>query len=94
MPLIEVGSTSYWRISRAPVRKKRFSVIRSPFVFKKSGETFIFKHYQASLILKLNSSKALTNYSIRCLFRYLFKNQSVDLIFKGVELRVISLETT
>ena len=91
VPLIEVASSSFRKIVRKPAYAKRFSVIKSPFVFKKSGETFLFKSYHSYITLKIRSRLPLHSYKARCLLRFLLRNRNVSLLFKGVEIRVVSI---
>jgi|SaaInlStandDraft_1057018.scaffolds.fasta_scaffold26343_3 hypothetical protein len=92
-PLIEVTSTEFKRITRRPIKKTKFSVIKSPFVYKKSGESFIFTYYKAEFNIGLKSSEILSSFKIRGILSFLLKNQCAPAVFSNVELRVISTET-
>ena len=54
-PMFEVASTDFKHIRRFPIKKTKFSVIKSPFVYKKSGESFIFTYYKASFTINVKS---------------------------------------
>jgi len=91
-PLLEVASTSFKRITRFPIKKTKFSVIKSPFVFKKSGESFVFTYYKASFQFDLNSRYSLGDFKARSILAFLLKNQTAPAVFPNVELRVTSIE--
>jgi len=94
LPLLEVVSINFKHITRLPIKKTKFSVIKSPFVYKKSGESFIFTYYKASFKLDLNSNYSLGSFKIKSLLAFLLKNQRVPIVFSNVELRIISVETS
>jgi hypothetical protein len=87
-PLIEVTSTEFKRITRRPIKKTKYS-----FVYKKSGESFIFTYYKAEFNIGLKSSEILSSFKIRGILSFLLKNQCAPAVFSNVELRVISTET-
>jgi hypothetical protein len=93
-PLLELNSLSFKQIRRFPIKKKHFSVIKSPFVYKKSGESFVFTYYKASFTLNLTTRYVLRDFQVRGVFSFLLKNQKVPLIFSNVELRIMSVDSS
>lgn len=67
---------------------KRISVIRSPFVYKKSGETFFFSRHRARLSFRLGSPDA---YASGLKFILYLANSSAAYI--NVELRLFTFST-
>ena len=61
-----------------PFLKKKFTVLRSPHIDKKSREQFEWTHYKKSLFLSFQKS------SIFSLFLFLLKNSS----FPGVQIQI------
>ena len=92
-PLLEVASTNFKHIRRFPIKKTKFSVIKSPFVYKKSGESFIFTYYKASFTINLKSQYPLASFKVRSLLSFLLKNQKAPAVFSNVELRITSMDT-
>ena len=93
-PIIEVSSLKHKKIKRFSSPIKKISVIRSPFVFKKSGETFFFRYYQAYFFLELSSKKNLDLFKVNSILRFLLKNQNKVVAEKGVEIRITSFGYT
>lgn len=91
-PLVEVSSARFRQIKRFPIKRSRVSVIKSPFVYKKSGESFIFSYYKGGFTINLSSKSPLNTYKLKGILAFLLRNRSVPAVFSNVELRVVSLE--
>jgi hypothetical protein len=73
-------------------RQKKFSVIRSPFVFKKTGESFIFTHLRASFRIKVAVYSTFSGVSNRSILKFLLRNTATLLSYKGVGCRIRRLD--
>lgn len=90
-PVVEIRSCA---IKRTPTKRAHFSVIRSPFVFKKSGETFISTSFRAAITISVRSALRLSMFSPRGILRFLLRDGDHSAVFANVELRVVSIESS
>ena len=81
------------QVNSSKINKTRFSVIKGPFVHKKSGESFVFSYYKSFFTLKLNSKYSLDKLTIKSILTLLFKNVKTPILCPDVELRIISSES-
>ena len=75
-------SPNRWR----PLRKK-LSVIRSPFVYKKTGDTFIFSRHRARLAFRVPSTACLSD------IRFLMQASGGTSAYDNVELRLTTFSS-
>ena len=71
-------NTNYIRVASLPTLKKRFTVLRSPHIDKKSREQFEWKRYKKSVYISFQKRETVS------LFLFLLKNSS----FPGVQMEI------
>jgi len=74
-----------YRIIGLPIRKKLYTVLRSPHKDKKSREQFESRRWKARIIINTGKSRNITN-----LLFFLLKNSE----FSGVELQVCFVQSS
>ncbi|GAB5371397.1 hypothetical protein AAMO2058_001576400 [Amorphochlora amoebiformis] len=75
-----------------PVRKK-FSMIKGPFVHKRSGEHFVYMQHNAEIKFEVGTRPDIPSRDARGMLRFLLRGHPMPLINDGVELRIASLDT-
>lgn len=71
------------KIIGLPIKKKLYTVLKSPHKDKKSREQFQLKRWKSKIIIELDSKTKITN-----LFLFLLKNSE----FPGVEMQIFLIK--
>jgi ribosomal protein S10 len=70
------------KLYRVPNSIKKFTVIRSPFIFKKSKEQFEFIKFKAYIVCRLNTSSFVLN----LLFIFLLFKACINNVFSLIKI--------
>ena len=70
--------------------RKRVGLIRSPFVFKKSGEAFLVRHYQVTLVVRMFGRPRLQSYQPSGVLRFALRQSARAFAFNNVDVRIIA----
>mmetsp|Transcript_31746 Transcript_31746/g.53716 ORF Transcript_31746/g.53716 Transcript_31746/m.53716 type:complete len:173 (-) Transcript_31746:274-792(-) len=96
-PPASLSVPSFRKVRQYRAKNTRFGLIRSPFVHKKSGETFFYSYYNAEIPVEIDLKEGSDNNATpvrdpQGMLRFLLRNYPCPLSFRNVELRVKSLE--
>jgi hypothetical protein len=87
-PFVVMGPQPWAHHSWRKVVSKRVGLIRSPFVFKKSGEAFFIRYYQVTLDVRLFSQSPLLVYRPQGGLRFALRQSGRPFAFNNVDVRI------
>eukprot|EP00472_Partenskyella_glossopodia_P001663 CAMPEP_0197534194 /NCGR_PEP_ID=MMETSP1318-20131121/46260_1 /TAXON_ID=552666 /ORGANISM="Partenskyella glossopodia, Strain RCC365" /LENGTH=144 /DNA_ID=CAMNT_0043091367 /DNA_START=179 /DNA_END=613 /DNA_ORIENTATION=+ len=74
-------------------KRTKLGLLSSPFVHKKSGENWVYEHYQADICVHVEAKDDTPiEREPRGVLRFLLRNYPVPFAYKNVELRLTSIE--